>query len=248
MITAKFYFSADVNLFSTWDCESCQRVTIGDVCSLSDLGLDMVVFSITMDTERFKSYIKGPIVKTDGTIEDDVIVKAAASKVVTKPSKKLEKDGLKRVKSHRRAMYQEFQQVMKTSALLREAQRKDWLSHFLWKEVRYAFESKSLRRSFQLGSYSYEMDSKMFNGLNALDQRHTLFSIHDGSLSNLDKIMPRKWDIKVREEQVFFVTTVRVALNRDNCIVGVIKTAVCRESINLAKYRDELKKHVSVST
>ncbi|KAJ8050138.1 hypothetical protein HOLleu_03219 [Holothuria leucospilota] len=135
----------------------------------------------------------------------------------------------------------QFGLAMKISAscpTYRRELRKQQTGCFLRTEVKRALRSKAATTHVSFGLCFCETDLEVF-GINPFHKRTSIYSYKAGNLSNLDILLGKGWDIHVRDDQVSFVTQVKVSLSKEWVLKASISTAVSWGPLPV-NYRAEL--------
>lgn len=123
--------------------------------------------------------------------------------------------------------FQMCREQLKENFIFRRLVRQNSLMKSLHKEVRAAFASTSLRRSFCLGLCAMDVDLDLFN-LNWFDRKRSVYSYRDGTIGNMDFLMGERWDVCCKGDQTKFVTQLLIWL-RDGNLHGTVHVAFALE-------------------
>lgn len=135
--------------------------------------------------------------------------------------------------------YRKFRQIL-GSKEVRAVERRSRVRCIIRRELRAAFASKVLRRTFSIGFYNHEFDEDLF-GVEPLASRRVSYSHKNGNLHFLDNLLWEKWDIEGQK----FVTQVTFLSNKESLICTVY-VAYCPDNISqLSGYREHLKLYIA---
>ncbi len=163
-------------------------------------------------------------------IEQEVKVTLPTGRLQPITAPKLQRKDRKLLKSSASKAVQSTVSNMKSDSF-REAHRMLQLRSSLNKEIHQTLKSTSFEKTSNLGPVNFEFDFSLFD-FSLPDNKSVTYSYENQNMSQLDRLMGPKWDIKIIDNGVNFVTSVRIRITPDFQLSISVKAATAMLNID----------------